>query len=570
MKLAAPVLQPVQVQRIFGPLGEAMDQSLENRLKTFVRDAESEPLQLFLPERKNVCDTGDWYGEHVGKWLVAASRAFKRTGDAELKTSLATVLSVLRECQEPNGYLGTYSPTSPSRMTSPDAVGTRTWDVWVHAMIILGLLELGDALGTREPVAMAERIGALIMECAPPERLLRLGNHNGLSALVVLEPMARLAQTADRTEFAGYAERCLAYADANGLPFLSLDLDKGDICEVGSGKIYQILWCLVGIVELAAVLSKPVLTKRALELSESVAQHHLTPQGGPWGGIAGHKEVFNSKGFFDPNGMVETCSTATWIKLCRMLYEATGHQIWIDRAESSLVNALLGAVSEDARNWIYFSFPNGRRNFTYHWACCKSSGAMALEEAAFLMLHRSGDLIHVHGIAPFDWHAEGASLKLSGLPEDRSVRLEYDGPSASISLREPPWGAFADSSQGPAPKHVSGNATVEVALKVDIRTEPFTYSVDHHGQEIVRTDYLTAFWGPYSLAAGLFDGYRKDESLPLPKLFPESAFAVVDARAHQFELRIPGRDPIPMRPYFLCGGRCDGGWRRSWLQVAWQ
>src|SRR3954447_12713285 len=51
-----------------------------------------------------------WIGEHVGKWLHAATLAWAYTGDRALKAKLDRVAAELIKTQEPDGYLGTYIP----------------------------------------------------------------------------------------------------------------------------------------------------------------------------------------------------------------------------------------------------------------------------------------------------------------------------------------------------------------------------------------------------------------------------------------------------------------------------
>ena len=103
---------------------------------------------------------------------------------------------------------------------------------------------------------------------------------------------------------------------------------------------------------------------------------------------------------------------------------------------------------------------------------------------------------------------------------------------------------------------------------------PFTYSLDHHGQEIVRTDYACISYGPFVYATDLFDGFRKQETIRLPRLFPENPFQLAEEVKTEFgpaiELRIPGHSPMQFRPYAEAGGRHDSAWRTTWLQVAWQ
>jgi len=115
---------------------------------------------------------------------------------------------------------------------------------------------------------------------------------------------------------------------------------------------------------------------------------------------------------------------------------------------------------------------------------------------------------------------------------------------------------------------------IEIEFECPIRVHPKTHTVDHHGQEIVRTDYAYLSRGPYVYATGLIDGFRKEETLRLARLTPEAPFRLStstgDFYGPAIDLFLPGREPITFLPYFEAGGRHEGAWRMAWLQVAWQ
>ena len=68
------------------------------------------------------------------------------------------------------------------------------------------------------------------------------------------------------------------------------------------------------------------------------------------------------------------------MQLNRELLAITGEAAYAEEIERTAYNDLLGAQAPDGEDWCYYSFPNGRRVHTTYWRCCKSSGAMALEE----------------------------------------------------------------------------------------------------------------------------------------------------------------------------------------------
>ena len=69
-----------------------------------------------------------------------------------------------------------------------------------------------------------------------------------------------------------------------------------------------------------------------------------------------------------------------WIQLNRELLGILGDAAFAQEIERSAYNDLLGAQAPDGEDWCYYSFPNGQRVHTTYWRCCKSSGAMAMEE----------------------------------------------------------------------------------------------------------------------------------------------------------------------------------------------
>ena len=52
----------------------------------------------------------EWDGEHIGKWIHAASLAWANSGDEKLRAKIASAVTELMKCQEADGYLGTYLP----------------------------------------------------------------------------------------------------------------------------------------------------------------------------------------------------------------------------------------------------------------------------------------------------------------------------------------------------------------------------------------------------------------------------------------------------------------------------
>lgn len=597
-----------------GVLGEAIDASRRGRLSTFVAGADSPAIALFAPAHRDANTEGDWYGEHAGKWLAAAARAAARSGDADLRAHVLDVAHFLASVQGDDGYLGTYA--APRRFTVPQPPkpeswngepALRTWDVWIHAYLVIGLLEVHVRLGDARSLQAAVKIGDLVARALDAGiDITTLGNHHGMSATVFLDAAVDLHAVTGEPRFLALAERILAQANAAPrLALLDRALAGADPSEIGTGKAYQLVWNLVGLAKLHRATGDARYGE-AVDLQwRAIRDRHLTLGGGPWGGVAHRsREVFNAAGTFSPQGYVETCSTLAWIQLNGALLRATGEARYAEEIERSAYNDLLAAAAPDGENWCYYVFPNGRRVHTTYWRCCKSSGAMALEELPGLAYAVEADgALAVHLLGEGAAHATlpgGARVTLrqrTGYPSDGAVAVEVapDAPVAfALRLRVPAWapGATArvvaadgtatavDASPGEhlrIEREWRAGDRVELTLPMPVRVHR---AVNRNlqesrlpdgtplSQQVLRFDWLALSRGPLAYATGLVDGYKVDETLALAEgEDPEVAELAGEGGLSLIELRAPGRAPLRYAPYYAAGGRIDGAWRLTWLSL---
>ena len=103
-----------------------------------------------------------WAGEHVGKYLHAATYAWWFTEDDRLKTRMDSTVGKLIDTQLANGYLGTYKERD--QFGQGDGIGWDgpVWDVWTHKYNLIGLLTYYQATDY-EPALEASRRAADLM-----------------------------------------------------------------------------------------------------------------------------------------------------------------------------------------------------------------------------------------------------------------------------------------------------------------------------------------------------------------------------------------------------------------------
>jgi DUF1680 family protein len=600
--------------RLGGVLGDALEANLRGRLSSFIVDETSPAIALFSPEQADANTSGDWYGEHAGKWLYTAAKAAARSRDAALLARVQRVANYLLDRQDASGYLGNYAPERrfmrpqpPKPVSWNGEPSVRTWDIWTHSYLILGLLELHRHFPMERALAAARRIGDLCWRTFVQDGLdvTELGNHHGLSATVLMDPSLELYFATAEPRYLELAQLVLAQAERNPrLALLRQALAGADVSEIATGKAYQLLWNLVALAKLHRATGDRRYLDAVVRQWRNVRDHHLTLGGGPWGGVGQRsREVFNPATVFSPMGYVETCSTMAWIALNRELLAITGEAAYAEEIERAAYNDLLGAQAPNGEDWCYYSFPNGRRVFTTYWRCCKSSGAMALEDLPSIAYATTDSGIQVNLLGP--------SHAVLRLPDVGTVRLEqkstypFDGDvhlsvaperasTFAVRVRIPEWAdgarvrACGDVVAGGTPgsfvnieRRWNAGDTIELKLPMRPRLqrraqrnvqESLAPDGTAVSQEVLRFDYLAVTHGPLAYATDLVDGYKTEETLRVPAMpgeaWLQSRPATDGAPGAEIHLHPLGRAPLTFQPYYRAGGRRDGAWRLTWMTLA--
>ncbi|HVF16256.1 MAG TPA: beta-L-arabinofuranosidase domain-containing protein, partial [Steroidobacteraceae bacterium] len=433
-----------------------------------------------------------------------------------------------------------------------------------------------------------------------------LGNHFGLSATVLMDPIVELYFATGEQRYLDLARLILEQAERHPRSaMVTRALAGADASEIATGKAYQLLWNMVGVAKLYRATGEPLLLEALTKLWSNVRDHHLTLGGGPWGGVAHRsREVFNAAGTFSPHAYVETCSILAWVQLSRELLSISGDARYAEEIERSAFNDLLGAQAPNGEDWCYYSFPNGRRVHTTYWRCCKSSGALALEELPSLLygVTREGD-IAVNLFAPSDFEHRlpcGTAVRL-----EQRTRFPFEGeieihvmpeqPSRfAVGVRIPHWATdridvrVNDSviAGAPAGQYLSIDREWRrddvITLKLPLH--PRVHRMIHRNvqesrapdgsavaQEVLHFEYIAASRGPLVYATGLIDGYKLEETLRLSDAPQDEWLRAVPATAEEgadLELRPLDRAPIIFSPYYRAGGRGDRAWRLTWMPLA--
>jgi uncharacterized protein len=589
-------LSPADI-RVNGLLGQAISQSENGRLLSLPTWNDGALIKMFSVDARNKNNTTDWYGEHGGKWLYAAALAAKRTNSETIKNLLFKTADYLVSTQEADGYLGSYSPAL--RITNPDSKQhKKSWDVWALSYMTLGLLQVNEYYPNAKYLDAAKKIGELLLKTFGDGKanLTDYGTRYGISATIALEPVVELYKVTSDQRYLDFAKLIAKEMEQReGLRLITAGLNNRDMETVADGKAYQIIWNLLGVTKLYEVTGNADYLKAVKNAWQNIYDYHLSIAGGPWGGIGKHKECFNTKGFWDPYGFVETCSTMSWIQLNKELLRLTGEVKYAQEIEKSTYNALLGAQFPNGTDWSYHSFSNGRRHIANYTDCCPSSGMLALEEISPLVYSRKQNGIAVNfftdniATVELDNGNKVHLVEKTNYPFDGKIRLTVSaskGESFPLYIRIPEWAENATvtingKKLNEAP--VKGEyyvvtqtwdkeTAVEINFPVNLKlVQQSEFAIVPQGTaDIYRVGWTALTRGPLVYAAsGLINGEDREKNLRLPAANAISLFQPIASKTWSgpvYQLKLNGAKPLIFAPYYEADHRTAGNWRLTWMQ----
>jgi DUF1680 family protein len=307
-----------------------------------------------------------WIGEHVGKFLDAASNAYKNSGSSRLKIQLDRTAQQLIAAQLPNGYLGTY--TADNYWTS--------WDVWSHKYNIIGLLSYYSVSGFKPALESAEKAGDLLCKTFGYNKgqfdIVQSGSHVGMAATCVLEPMVDLYRYTGNKKYLDFCYYLTkSMEQANGPKIVSTLDSLGRVDKTANAKAYEMLSNLLGLIKMYKVTSDEQFLKPVLKAWDDINAKRLYITG-----TASSFEHFKDDDDLpatDKDNMGEGCVTTTWIQLNYQLLSLYGKTKYIDELERSVYNHLTGAENPQNGSVSYYTPLMGVKPYRSVITCCMSS-----------------------------------------------------------------------------------------------------------------------------------------------------------------------------------------------------
>lgn len=442
----ADALEPLEpgCASIRGHVGERIDVCISNGIMA------ADPLLYVAPFAARNDDPSKWQGEFWGKWFTSAALAWRYQPTPGHRAVLVGAAEALMKTQAPDGRLSSYTKDFGD------------WDVWGRKYAMLGLLACHEATGDRRALEAASRaLDSLIAVAGPGRRKLTetgLPLLGGLPSSSVLEPVVLAYRRTGEPRFLEFARHLVGLwsePDARaprGMRLVEDALAGVAPIRISVPKAYEQMSCYEGLCELSRATGETRYRDAALAYARRVRETEISivgsgSSGELWcDGTARQTEMLEQP--------METCVTATWMKLCYQLLRLTGDPAWADEMEITLYNALLGAMMRDGRWWAYFSplagerVPSPVQVPSVRSSCCVVNGPRALMTVPAWSVMRDARGLVVNLYAPGEWrHALAPDNQVTlrqetDYPAGDEVRLrvaQTRPQTYSIRLRIPAW-----------------------------------------------------------------------------------------------------------------------------------
>ncbi|WP_298298028.1 beta-L-arabinofuranosidase domain-containing protein, partial [Hydrotalea sp.] len=369
-------LHNAQSVQMGGFVGEKLNDSYQNRIL-------AQDFNRLVEPFKHRTETSCWQSEFWGKWFTSAVLAYRYHPEPKLKNVLDQAVTELIATQTPDGYIGNYNEASQLQQ----------WDIWGRKYCMLGLLAYYDLTKDNKSLQAARKLADnLMQELAGKKALIvKEGNHRGMAATSILEPVCLLyARTGDK-RYLGFANEIIREWETPDGPQLisKADVDvakrfpkpKNWFSWDQGQKAYEMMSCYEGLLELYRITGKLEYKDAVEKTWENIRQNEINITGSG----ASVECWFGGKNLqtIPIEHYQETCVTATWIKLSQQLLKLTGDAKYADATEQSFYNALLGAMKPDGSDWAKYSPLAGERlqgseQCGMGLNCCVASGPRGL------------------------------------------------------------------------------------------------------------------------------------------------------------------------------------------------
>lgn len=395
---------------------------------------------------------GLFCGEFWGKWFTSAVLAYECETDEKKKKMYMDEILIpaadgIVNVQEENGRL------------SCSATDFTVWDLWGRKYVMLGLIACYDVVKDKRYLDAASALLDNLIET-----LKRTGTRvtetglkalQALSSCSILVPVAQLAARTKNEKFLAFAKEMIAdwsvpsSYNKKGIRLIESVKERKYPVNIASPKGYEAMSCYEGLLEMYRATGDKEYLDTVVSYMERVCEREIMITGSGSCGELWCDGAYRQTQLLE--APMETCVTATYMKMCAQLLRLTGDPVWADRLEISSYNALAGAMKQDGSWWAYFSPLQGQRVYSHiqieqmQSSCCVLNGPRALLEIPKWAAMETEEGICINFYEKGEYEAKSSGLRLvadTNYPAEGDIAFQVAaGADKEITLafRIPSW-----------------------------------------------------------------------------------------------------------------------------------
>lgn len=516
----------VQQIQINGYLGRRIDDCIEHRVK-------AQDVEHLVEPFRNKTEKSRWQSEFWGKWIQGAIASYRYNQDPELYNIIKQGAEDLMATQSPNGYIGNYA----------EEYQLEQWDIWGRKYSTLGLIAWYDLSGDRKALDAACRvIDHLMTQVGPNARsIVSTGNYKGMASSSVLEPVIYLYQRTGKKAYLDFANYIVQELNSEEGPQL-LNKAIADVpvanrfphpetwfSRENGQKAYEMMSCYEGILEMYKLTGNTLYLSAVEKTVSHIIQEEIN--------VAGSGTAFecwyggHNRQTLPTYHTMETCVTFTWMQLCNRLLQLTGNSLYADHIETTIYNALMASLKDDASQIAKYSplegwRTEGEEQCGMHINCCNANGprAFALIPQFAYQTHQNTIRVNLYADSEVDLSIQDKKplkvhlKQITDYPVSGQINIEVTPQKEAeftVAVRIPEW---SHTSQvlvnGKAEPAVMRGAYFSIDRKWK-KGDKITLNLDMRGRLMEQNNHQAIARGPIVLArdSRFEDGFVDETSI---------------------------------------------------------
>ena len=379
-------------------------------------------------------ETSNIQGHTLGHYLTAVSQAFVSSGDEDFKKITDYMISVLKKCQLPNGYLHAIPENHYDKIEKGDT--SDTWVPWYSMHKVLsGVIDVYSLTGNSDALTIASKLGDWVYShtskwTQETQKTVLDVEYGGMNDC--LYNLYKHTKSEKHLQAAhSFDEMTLFDPLYNGR-----DILNGKHANTTIPKI-------LGAINRYTVTGEEYYLQVAENFWQIVIDNHTYITGGnsEWEHF-GEAKVLDAE---RTSCNCETCNTYNMLKLSRELFKATGDKKYSDYYENTFINAILSSQNPQTGMTTYFQpmatgfFKVYSSPYDHFW-CCTGSGMENFSKLGDSIYFHDENRIFVNRYtsSKINWEEKGLVItQNTDLPR---VTFTINGSAdAEIVFRVPDW-----------------------------------------------------------------------------------------------------------------------------------